>query len=105
MTNKEAKWELEHIYGMVAPDVQRALDVALKAIEKRPIGKWLVDIIGQKGDKTTIMRFKCSNCGNIISWLPGEKYPSKELFLNAHPWCFCGADMREERKNETEKDC
>ena len=33
MTNERAKWELEHIYGMVAPDVQRALDVALKGIK------------------------------------------------------------------------
>lgn len=103
MTNKEAKWELEHIYGMVAPDVQRALDLAIKALEERPTGKWVVDIIGRKGDKTTIMRFKCSNCGNVISWLPGgEKYPTKESFLNAHPWCFCGASMkrRKEKKNE-----
>ena len=57
-------------------------------------GKWVVDIIGYKGDKTTSMRFKCSNCGTIISWIPGEKYPTKESFLDAHPWCFCGAKMK-----------
>lgn len=62
-------------------------------IEERPTGKWVVDIIGHKGDKTTIMRFKCSNCGTVISWIPGEKYPTKESFLNAHPGCFCGARM------------
>lgn len=63
------------------------------ADEERPTGKWVVDIIGHKGDKTTIMRFKCSNCGTVISWIPGEKYPTKESFLNAHPGCFCGARM------------
>ncbi len=37
MTNEQAKWELEHIYGMVAPDVQRALDIAIDALNLMPI--------------------------------------------------------------------
>jgi len=35
MTNKEAIANLNHIYGMVAPDIQRSLDVAFKAMEKQ----------------------------------------------------------------------
>ena len=39
MTNKEAIANLNHIYGMVAPDIQRSLDVAFKAMEKQ--GDWI----------------------------------------------------------------
>lgn len=38
MNNKEAIANLNHIYGMVAPDIQRSLDVAIKALE-RPQGE------------------------------------------------------------------
>ena len=34
MTNHEAISNLNHIYGMVAPDIQRSIDVAIKALEK-----------------------------------------------------------------------
>ena len=37
ITPKEAIANLNHIYGMVAPDIQRSLDVAIKALE-RPQG-------------------------------------------------------------------
>lgn len=33
MTIKEAIVNLNHIYGMVAPDIQRSLDLAIKALE------------------------------------------------------------------------
>ena len=42
MTNKEAISNLNHIYGMVAPDIQRSLDVAIKALE-RPQGEWIYE--------------------------------------------------------------
>ena len=32
MTNKEAISNLEHIYGIVSPDIQRSLDLAIKAL-------------------------------------------------------------------------
>ena len=35
MTNQQAIWELEHIYGMVSNEVQKALDVAIKAIKEQ----------------------------------------------------------------------
>jgi hypothetical protein len=33
MTNKEAISNLNQIYGIVSPDIQRSLDVAFKALE------------------------------------------------------------------------
>ena len=38
-TPKEAIANLNHIYGIFAPDIQRSLDVAIKALE-RPKGEW-----------------------------------------------------------------
>lgn len=38
MNNKEAIANLNHIYGMLAPDIQRSLDVAIKALGERPQG-------------------------------------------------------------------
>ena len=40
MTNKEAIANLNHIYGIVSPDIQRSLDLAIKALEERPQGEW-----------------------------------------------------------------
>ena len=37
ITPKEAIANLNHLYGMVSPDIQRSLDVAIKALE-RPTG-------------------------------------------------------------------
>lgn len=34
MTNKEAIANLNHIYGIVSPDIQRSLDLAIKALEE-----------------------------------------------------------------------
>ena len=34
MTNKEAISNLERIYGIVSPDIQRSLDLAIKALER-----------------------------------------------------------------------
>ena len=38
MKREEAIANLNHLYGMVSPDIQRSLDVAIKALE-RPQGK------------------------------------------------------------------
>ncbi len=40
MTNSEAISNLNHIYGIVSPDIQRSLDVAIEALEERPQDKW-----------------------------------------------------------------
>lgn len=39
MTNSEAISNLNHIYGIVSPDIQRSLDVAIEALEERPQGE------------------------------------------------------------------
>ena len=41
MTNKEAIANLNHIYGIVSPDIQRSLDIAIKALEERPQDEWI----------------------------------------------------------------
>lgn len=40
ITPKEAIANLNHIYGIVAPDIQRSIDVAIKALEDKPQGNW-----------------------------------------------------------------
>ncbi len=35
MTIQEAMANLNHIYGMVSPDIQRSLDMAIKALEEK----------------------------------------------------------------------
>ena len=57
ITPKEAIANLNHIYGMVAPDIQRSLDVAIKALE-RPQG----DLISRSELIKTVEK------GEGISW-------------------------------------
>lgn len=40
ITPKEAIANLNHLYGFVSPDMQKSLDVAIKALE-RPQGEWI----------------------------------------------------------------
>lgn len=89
ITPKEAIANLNHIYGMVAPDIQRSLDVAIKALE-RPQGEWIkvkenrmsIDMSGE-----IVTRYKCSKCGRPIATLPSK-------LAEYYPFCHCGADMR-----------
>lgn len=41
MTDREALYNLEHIYGILSPDIQRSLDIAIKYIEERMRGRWI----------------------------------------------------------------
>ncbi len=85
ITPKEAIANLNHIYGMVAPDIQRSLDVAIKALEKpqvkhdRQKGEWLeYNATGKK-------QYMCSECGME------EKNPKIARY------CYwCGAKMKGE---------
>ena len=43
MTNKEAIINLNRIYGFVSPDIQRSLDLAIKALEEYPTDKEIQD--------------------------------------------------------------
>ena len=82
MTNKEAISNLNRIYGMVAPDIQRSLDVAIKTLE-RPQGEW----IGKEeyDDYPNKMVCECSECGKMICILHND-------FPNFCP--NCGAQMK-----------
>ena len=77
ITPKEAIANLNHIYGMVAPDIQRSIDVAIKALE-RPQGEW---------GKWIISEIQCPNC---FKYFEVDYYSAEEL--NKCP--NCGADMR-----------
>lgn len=57
LTNKEAIANLNHIYGIVSPDIQRSLDLAIKALEERPQGEWI------DYDNTF---YKCPDCGYLL---------------------------------------
>lgn len=89
MTNAEAISNLNHIYGIVSPDIQRSIDLAIKALEERPTGEWVkvkeermsVDMSGE-----IVTRYKCSKCGRFIAILPSK--------LADYPFCHCGAEMK-----------
>ena len=80
MTNKEAIANLNRLYGMVAPDIQRSLDVAIKALE-RPQGEWICTFHSTFPQYASD-EYRCSICNGI-----GGKV---DKFCK-----HCGADMRE----------
>ena len=72
LTNKEAIANLNHIYGIVSPDIQRSLDVAIKALEERKHGEWIL---------TAGKSFECPFC--------------HKLFYFSDNYCgYCGAKMK-----------
>ena len=87
MTNKEAVFELNMMKRMVKADslADEALDLAIKALEDRPTGHWVVD----EEHSITMTFYKCTNCN---------------YFGGATHYLFCprcGADMRnKEAHNE-----
>lgn len=90
MTNSEAIANLNHlIYGIVSPDIQRSLDLAIKALEERPQGEWIITAEDSEG----IHRIQCPFCGyekgsDFIDYITVtfEKLP---------PFCeSCGAELK-----------
>lgn len=78
LTNKEAIANLNHIYGIVSPDIQRSLDVAFKALEERPQGEWI--------DHSDEGYVECPFCGEATNCEDNKD----ELH-----YCFhCGAKMK-----------
>lgn len=75
MTNKEAISNLNHIYGMVAPDIQRSLDLAIKTLE-RPQGEWITHQTGY------LIWEECNQCHAQVGTVGMNFCPN------------CGADMR-----------
>ena len=56
MTNKEAIANLNHIYGIVSSDIQRSLDLAIKALEERPQGDLISRSEAEKLGATCLAR-------------------------------------------------
>lgn len=52
-------------------------------------GEWIKDDCYDKRDNF----YHCSECGRVINVIFGEN-------LSDYPFCHCGADMRERKKNE-----
>ena len=62
MTNSEAIANLNHlIYGIVSPDIQRSLDLAIKALEERPQGEMnkLAEEINERLINEYISKVEC----------------------------------------------
>lgn len=74
ITPKEAIANLNHIYGMVAPDIQRSLDVAIKALE-RPQGEILHKIPKDFVYDTETSEFYCYR----------NKYTGEEIHIVKSP--------------------
>lgn len=72
MTNKEAIANLNHIYCIVSSDIQRSLDIAIKALEERPQD----DCEGCKYDNKASTEYPCSVCKNnhpnMFEWRGNE---------------------------------
>ena len=65
MTNKEAIEILAYIKEEFGPVYQEAFDLAIKALEDRPIGHWGVKVNNLNKDRT----IHCSICDyNFPSW-------------------------------------
>ena len=62
-----------------------AYDMALKALQKRPKGRWIQEIhtglIGETNEYNDTYFFRCSICGRTV--------------FEKEPYCHCGADMRD----------
>ena len=72
MTNKEAISNLKHIYGIVSPDIQRSIDLAIKALEF-----------------AESQRLCCENCVN-------RNYKSKEVCTSPYGQCEFFDDKTQE---------
>lgn len=89
ITPKEAIENLNHIYGMVAPDIQRSLDVAIKALERpQETSEWVND-----SDNIPI----CLKCGEIALQRIFVKMPHliQDVRMVRSNYCpNCGAKMK-----------
>lgn len=110
MTNKEAVSNLEHIYGIVSPDIQISLDLAIKALNRsifnfkegykqaildgktgysRPTGEWIDE--GQYVEGHSEHAYICKNCGYQIIENPSMIFENR--------YCkYCGAKMKGEEE-------
>lgn len=64
ITPKEAIANLNHLYGMVAPDIQRSIDVAIKALERPQ-----VTVFTESTDETAVADLK-AELQNVVEARP-----------------------------------
>ena len=96
MTNKQAIEQLKWVKKRIAhitysPESFNALNLAIKALEDSPQGEW----INHRNDYGHNIA-DCSICGKTMQW-----HDEDEDGIPRYCW-YCGADMRKERKNETD---
>ena len=79
---KAYKQNLQNSYSNQLYEDIEAFDIAIKALEERPQGKW----IRYRNNPHQPEHIKCSNCGQYWSVADHDK---------TFEFCFnCGADMR-----------
>ena len=87
MTNKEAIEKLKEILFMTG--YKEALNIAIKALEERPHGKWIIC----NQDNEGIHKIECPFCKYTSG---GDFEPYIKVTFDKLPnYCeYCGADMR-----------
>ena len=94
MDNKEAIKYLKWIrpirpYSLDKIKVQESIDLAIKALEERPQGEWIM----QRHDLDGCF-YTCSNCGRMIRVSLFIDDPEDNETLADYPYCHCGASMK-----------
>lgn len=79
----------EGAYGYV--DVHDILNIPTADVVERKRGKWIRITQGAIPEQ-----YICPFCHRTV-----ESYGVEELLSIRYPYCHCGADMREEKTNET----
>ena len=86
ITPKEAIANLNHLYGMVAPDIQRSIDVAIKALERPQ-----VTVFTETADEKAVADMK-GELQNVVEAIPQNKWIKifENPFTNGYVCPFCG---------------
>jgi hypothetical protein len=93
MTNKEVIYELEMMKRMIKADswADKALDIAIKALEERPQGEWEFFSIGNN------QYSRCSVCKDEHT----SEYTDLDWWYDNFKYCpNCGAYMVREAHND-----
>lgn len=80
MTNKEAIANLNHIYGFLSSDIQRSLDIAIKALEEKmwtPTNEMLPE---ENGCYLVMWKYKLNNYKGNLFYEIAEYFPEEDGF-------------------------
>ena len=77
---------IEHYFSK---DEEKALDLAIQALEDRKQGEWIM----QRHDLDGCF-YTCSNCGRMIRVPLFIDDPEDNETLADYPFCHCGAKMK-----------